>query len=379
MTTVETKPAPAEAKPPIDLDRAREVVDRFQAESTKWLYGLDDAARILSWAFFTLLPYTDKLSQGKLLRQPHIMFRGPTGTGKTDLVSACAMAVDAKFERIQGLPTYMPEDILGYETIVEELDGTRKIHFKPGKLMAHIVLIDEDNRLSGKTKAAVLEGMEESSATLSSDYGNLAEGKMLPLFPLSCDFNDIDGPRFFMVICTENIFGEEEGTFANPVAQLDRTTLSINMLDPEDEEDELNISARNVVGRKVEKLTDLHEVLDIARYIFDNVTMSDYGQQYKVRLIRNTRPHRVMGRSARTVKEYIRVGISPRVHFHLEAVARTFAFFNGDMTITPDHIKAVAGPVLAHRIVLREGMEFSVDKDDLLQQILRDMEVPPWK
>ena len=363
----------------VDFDRANEVVQRFQKESTKWLYGLDDAARILSWAFFTLLPYTDKLSQSKRLRQPHIMFRGPTGTGKTDLVSACAMAIDAKFERIQGMPTYMPEDILGYETIVEELDGTRKLQFKPGKLMAHIVLIDEDNRLSGKTKAAVLEGMEESSATLASDYSNLAEGKILPLFPLSCDFNDIEGPRFFMVICTENIFGEEEGTFANPVAQLDRTTLSVNMLDPEDEEDELKITAGNVVGRKVEKLTDLYEVLDIAQYIFDNVQMSDYAQQYKVRLIRNTRPHRVIGRAARTVKEYIRVGISPRVHFHLEAVARTFAFFNGDTMITPDHIKAVAGPVLAHRLVLREGMEFSVDKADLLQQIVRDMEVPPWK
>ena len=363
----------------VDFDRANEVVQRFQKESTKWLYGLDDAARILSWAFFTLLPYTDKLSQSKLLRQPHIMFRGPTGTGKTDLVSACAMAIDAKFERIQGMPTYMPEDILGYETIVEGIDGSRKLQFKPGKLMAHIVLIDEDNRLSGKTKAAVLEGMEESSATLASDYGNLAEGKILPLFPLSCDFSDIHGPRFFMVICTENIFGEEEGTFANPVAQLDRTTLSINMLDPEDEEDELKITAGNVVGRKVEKLTDLYEVLDIARYIFDNVKISDYGQQYKVRLIRNTRPHRVTGRAARIVKEYIRVGISPRVHFHIEAVARTFAFFQGDTVITPDHIKAVAGPVLAHRLVLREGMEFSVDKDDLLQQILRDMEVPPWK
>ena len=370
--TVETRPA-------VDRDRANEVVQRFQSESTKWLYGLDDAARILSWAFFTLLPYTDKLSQGKKLRQPHLMFRGPTGTGKTDLVSACAMAIDAKFERIQGLPTYMPEDILGYETIVEEVDGSRKIHFKPGKLMAHIVLIDEDNRLSGKTKAAVLEGMEESSATLNSDYGDMAEGKMLPLFPLSCDYNDIDGPRFFMVICTENIFGEEEGTFANPVAQLDRTTLSINMLDPESEDDELNISARNVVGKHVEKLTNLQEVLDIAQHIFDTVTMSDYGQQYKVRLIRNTRPHRVQGRAARTVREYIRVGISPRVHFHLEAVARTFAFFQGDTVITPDHIKAVAEPVLAHRLVLREGMEFSVNKDDLLRQIVADMEIPPWK
>jgi MoxR-like ATPase len=363
----------------IDLEHAFEVVQRFQRESTKWLYGLDEASRILSWAFFTLLPYTDKLRQTKALRQPHVLLKGPTGTGKTDLVSACAMAMDAKFERIQGLPTYMPEDILGYETIVEELDGTRKIHFKPGKLLAHIVLIDEDNRLTAKTKAAVLESMEESSATLSSDYSNVAGTTTIPLYPLSCDLNDIEGPRFFMVICTENIFGEEEGTFPNPVAQLDRTTLAITMGDPDAEDDELKIVAHNVVGRKIERLTNLYEVLDIANFIYQNVRLSDYAQQYKVRLIRNTRPHRVQGRAARTVKEYIRVGISPRVHFHLEAVARTFAFFNGEMIITPDHIKAVARHVLAHRLVLREGMEFSVSKEEVLDQLIREMEVPPWK
>ena len=365
----------------VDFDRAVEVVQRFQKESTKWLYGLDEAARVLSWAFFTLIPYTDKLQRAKALRQPHVLFKGPTGTGKTDLVTACAMAIDAKFERIQGLPTYMPEDILGYETVVEDLDGTRRIQFKPGKLMAHIVLIDEDNRLTGKTKAAVLEGMEESSATLSSDYGNLGvgESKMIPLFPLSGDFSDIEGPRFFMVICTENIFGEEEGTFPNPVAQLDRTTLSIYMGDPNREDDEMKITAHNVVGKRVEKLTDLYEVLDIARFIFDNVAISDYGNQYKVRLIRNTRPHRVEGRAARTVKECVRVGISPRVHFHLEAVARTLAFFSGDMLVTPDHIKAVAPYVLAHRLVLKEGMEFSTTREDVLDQVIRDMEVPPWK
>ena len=137
--------------------------------------------------------------------------------------------------------------------------------------MAHIVLIDEDNRLTGKTKAAVLEGMEESSATLSSDYGNLGIGetKMILLFPLSGDFSDVDGPRLFMVICTENIFGEEEGTFPNPVAQLGRTTLSIYLGDPEHEADEANITARKVVGKKVEKLTNLYEVLAIAHFIFD--------------------------------------------------------------------------------------------------------------
>ena len=88
----------------VDLEHANEVVNRFQAEATKWLFGLDEAARLLSWAFFTLIPYTDKLRQVKALRQPHILFKGPTGTGKTDLVSACAMAIDARFERIQGLP-----------------------------------------------------------------------------------------------------------------------------------------------------------------------------------------------------------------------------------------------------------------------------------
>jgi MoxR-like ATPase len=363
----------------MDFDRASAVVQRFQREATKWLFGVDEAARVLSWAFFTLMPYTDKLRQTKALRQPHVLLRGPTGTGKTDLVSACAMAMDAKFERIQGLPTYMPEDILGYETIVEELDGSRKIHFKPGKLMAHIVLIDEDNRLTAKTKAAVLESMEESSATLSSEYSNIAETKMIPLYPLSCDLRDIHGPRFFMVICTENIFGEEEGTFPNPVAQLDRTTLAITMKDPDNEDDELKIVAHNVVGRKIEKLTNLYEVLDIANFIFENVRMSDYAQQYKVRLIRNTRPHRVQGRAARTVKEYVKVGVSPRVHFHLEAVARTFAFFHGEMMITPDHIKEVARHVLAHRLVLKDGMEFSVSKEEVLDQVIREMEVPPWK
>ncbi len=363
----------------VDVDHALEVVQRFQRESTKWLYGLEEPARLLSWAFFTLIPYTDKLRQTKGLRQPHVLFRGPTGTGKTDLVSACAMAVDAKFERIQGLPTCMPEDILGYETIVEGLDGTRRIQFKPGKLLAHIVLIDEDNRLTAKTKAAVLEGMEESSVTLSSDFGDVAESRTIPLYPLSCDVRDIHGPRFFMVICTENVFGDEEGTFPNPVAQLDRTTVAINMNDPEHEHDELQIVADNVVGKRVEKLTNLHEVIDIANFIFENVRLSDYAQQYKVRLIRSTRPHRVAGRAARIVKEYIRVGISPRVHFHLEAMARTFAFFNGDFVITPDHVKAVAPHVLAHRLVLREGMEFSVSKEQVLDEIIRLVEVPPWR
>ena len=162
----------------VDLEQASEVVTRFQPEATKWLYGLDEAARILSWAFFTLIPYTDKLRQTKALRQPHLLFKGPTGTGKTDLVSACAMAVDAQVRAHPG-PAHLYAG--GHPRLRDDRRGARRqprrIRFKPGKLMAHIVLIDEDNRLTAKTKAAMLEGMEESSATLTSDYGNIGESE----------------------------------------------------------------------------------------------------------------------------------------------------------------------------------------------------------
>ena len=152
------------------------------------------------------------------------------------------------------------------------------------------------------------------------------------------------------------------------------------MNDPDDEEDELKIVAHKVVGKKVEKLTNLYEVLDIAHFIFDNVRMSDYAQQYKVRLIRNTRPHRVQGRAARTVKEYIKVGISPRVNFHLEAVARTFAFFNGDTIgsrpTTSKRSRRMSWPTgwcCARAWSSRSARRRSST------QVIRDMEVPPWK
>ena len=155
-------------KDKMDMERAKEVVKRVRAQTGKWLFGLEKQAEILSWAVFTLLPYTDKLTCTKKLHQPHVMFRGPTGTGKTDLVTVFAMTIDAKFERVQGSPELKPSDILGYETIVEGLDGNRSIRFLPGPIAAHMLLIDEDNRLTPKTKSAILEGMEESSATLKS-------------------------------------------------------------------------------------------------------------------------------------------------------------------------------------------------------------------
>ena len=116
----------------------------------------------------------------------------------------------------------------------------------------------------------------------------------------------------------------------------------------------------------------------IGEWISGNVRLSDYARKYMVRLVRNTRPHRVRGAARTFVRDSVEVGDSPRVEFHLEAVAKTFAFFAGTKIVTPDHVKAVAEMVLAHRLVLKEGLEFTTTVRKVLREILRLTEVPPW-
>ena len=117
----------------------------------------------------------------------------------------------------------------------------------------------------------------------------------------------------------------------------------------------------------------------IAEFIYDKVENTELADRYRVALIRNTRPHRAQGRAELITKEYLKTGISPRGNFHLEAVARTFAFFQGDAKVTPDHVKAVARPVMAHRLILKEGMEFVTSNDEVLEKIIKNTEIPPCK
>ncbi len=347
-----------------------------------WLMGLGKQSRLLVKSLFMRIPYTDKVSKIKALGAPNVMFIGSTGVGKTDLIEKLAMEIDAISTRIQGTPDLMPYHVLGAPMLVENMKGERVIRFKPGKIFAHIVRIDESNRMRGQTKSAILEAMEEHSVTPSTEFVDSDEKEMsaIPLFPVSGDYKDVTGPRFFMVLMTQNIFGEEEGTYENPMAELDRTTLTIRMERPKFE-DEVRIRARNVVGKTVKKVTNLEEILAGGQHIFNNVGSSESGDYYLTRLLRNTDPETVEGSPefVKFVREHVRVADSPRVNFHLEAAARVEAFFKGSKEIRPEHVKAMARNVLVHRLRLTAGKEFQTTKDAVFEEILKNTEVPQWK
>ena len=381
---------------PMTRERVFDLESRIRAEMTKWLKGLDKPAGILTRALFMSLPYSDKITRTKRLGQPQVMFTGDTGIGKTDLAMGLSMSIKAVFHRIQGMPHLMSRDFLGDYVIAEDLQGGRSVRFRPGKLFAHIVLIDETNRILGEAKAATLEGMEERSVTLEHEHIDLGERgsaikSVLPLFPISGDPMDETGDRFYMIIGTQNIFGEEEGTQPNPRAELDRITLFIPIERPT-LEDEMEISVFNVVGKRIEEITDLEEILAAARFIHQTVRPCQQEHEYRARLLQSTDPKKVAKvsdnrRLVKFVEQNIFSGASPRVNLHLEPAAQVFAFFDGSNVIKPEHIKMASHYVIPHRFVFREERERAIErefgrqetKNRVFDEILSMVEMPKWK
>lgn len=359
----------------VDARRARTVTENVQKEMSIWLVGLKKQLATIVKGGFTLIKYTDSLDNTAKLKQPNGLIYGPTGTGKTDGINSFFMSIQGTFSRIQGEPTVLPNDIIGEDTLAKHSDGSFEIKFIPGPLISNGILLDEGNRMLGNTKAVFAEAGEESAVTLKSPYQGR---KKIPLFPVSGDINDINGPRFFMMLTTQNIFGEEEGTFENPMMELDRYCFNIFMGYPEKMEEEMKVSAYNFVGKKIEPVTNLLEVLSIAHHIFENVTIPDRTRHYLVSLIRNTRPTQAEGRAKAIAQRKLAVGASTRVNLHFEAFARTEAFFCGDKAVRPEHIKNVAEAVLTHRLIPQEGVGMSSDnlnksKEEICSEILKEI------
>lgn len=369
---------------PITPEYIRGVRNKIYSQTTQWLIGLDKPLGLLSEFIFMLIPYSDEIGSVKSLGQPHIMFRGGTGIGKTDGSKSLAKSIKANFKVIQGTPDLLPYDILGGVVMVENLKGERRVQFKPGPIFNHIILIDEGNRMPPRTKSALIQAMEERAVSPKSDFLDDSEHivQTLPLFPLTGKHDDIVAPRFFLVLLTENIFGEEEGSYPNPMAELDRITLTIP-IDRPILEDEKKIRAENVVGKKIEPVTDLWKILACAHWININVRTTNAASDYLTRLLRNTDPNpRVTtpdSKLGKFLKENVAVGDSPRVNFHLEAASRVRAFFDGCMEVRPEHVKAVSRNVLVHRLVLTPGKEFTTTKEEIFEKILEMTEKPEWQ
>ncbi|MEJ7764295.1 MAG: MoxR family ATPase [Acidimicrobiales bacterium] len=278
-----------------------------------------------------------------LLAQGHLLIEDVPGTGKTSLAKALAASVGGKWNRIQFTPDLLPSDVTGV-TVFSRV--TSSFEFRPGGIFANVVLGDEINRASPKTQSALLEAMEERTVTVDATSYVL--------------------PSPFMVIATQNPV-EHEGTYPLPEAQLDRFLLKIAMGYPSRsaEIEMMAAHAGNDPMANVEPVVttdDIEAMIGLAR----TVHMAPSLKGYVVDLAATTRRHPALA-----------LGMSPRACLSLQRAARARAASLGREYVVPDDLKALAGPVLEHRLVLTpEANLGGVTCADLLAQCLAGVPVP---
>ena len=248
----------------------------------------------------------------------HILVEDVPGIGKTTLAKAFARSVGGTFSRIQCTPDLLPSDVTGVH-VLDQRAGT--FTFQPGPIFSNVLLVDELNRATPRTQAALLEAMEERQVTL--------EGTTRPL------------PAPFLVIATQNPI-ELEGTFPLPEAQLDRFLLRLRLGYPsEQEEDELllRFEGRSPLDELAAVLSP-ERLLDL-QVVTRSVRVEPTIRGYILALVRATRGH-----------EAVRLGASPRASLALYHAAQALAALRGRDYVLPDDAKHLAAPVLAHRLIL---------------------------
>ena len=254
----------------------------------------------------------------------HSLLIGVPGLAKTLLVHTVSDALGLNFKRIQFTPDLMPSDILGSEI----LDENRKFTFIKGPIFSNIILADEINRTPPKTQAALLEAMQERSVTVAGHHYKL------------------DLP--FYVLATQNPI-EQEGTYPLPEAQLDRFMFSIQLEYPTfKEEVEVVKSTTSNQVQEVDPIFSTSEILEIQKLI-RKIPVADNVVEYAVFLVSKTRPK---GENATDfVKNYIDWGAGPRASQNLILAAKAHAAINGKFSPDIEDVKAVAIPILSHRVV----------------------------
>jgi MoxR-like ATPase len=263
----------------------------------------------------------------------HCLLRGVPGLAKTLLIKTLAQAIHLKFSRIQFTPDLMPSDIIGTEVIEEDrATGARSIRFMAGPIFANIILADEINRTPPKTQAALLEAMQEYQVTVGGVR------------------HQLDRPLF--VLATQNPI-EQEGTYPLPEAQLDRFMLNV-VIDYPSAANERAILAQTTTGDEP-KVTAVAtgEQIEQARLLVRDVVAAENVVEYAARLVRATRPSGDEGdRVPDFVRQWVRWGAGPRAGQALLLAGKARAVLNGRPAVSLDDVRAVAPPVLRHRLLV---------------------------
>ncbi len=264
-----------------------------------------------------------------LLSRGHGLIVGVPGLAKTMLIQTLANVLDLKFSRIQFTPDLMPSDITGTEILEEDRSsGHKTFKFIKGPVFANIVLADEINRTPPKTQAALLEAMQEHTVTIAGETNILSEP--------------------FFVLATQNPI-EQEGTYPLPEAQLDRFMFNMWMDYPSGSEEKeivkTTTSSYEPDLQSVLNAKDIIEFQDLVRL----VPVADNVVDYAVNLVGKTRPN--FNNAPQFIKDWISWGAGPRASQYLILGAKTRAVIDGRPTPDIDDVKAVAKPVLRHRLV----------------------------
>jgi len=320
--------------------RVREFVSSFEAlrsEVHKVIVGHDDVIASVLVGLFA---------------GGHVLLEGAPGLGKTLLIRTLAEGLELSFSRIQFTPDLMPADVVGTNIIVEDTDGRKHFEFQQGPIFAHILLADEINRATPKTQSALLEGMQEGSATVGGATRKL--------------------PAPFFVLATQNPI-EMEGTYPLPEAQLDRFVFKARVRYPAIEElnaiidrttQRREVDIRRVMtGPAVLTFRDLVREVPIASRIRDLVSM----------IIMATHPE--WEHSPEVTKKFVRYGSSPRGAQAIVLGAKVRALSQGRYNVSAEDIREMAAPALRHRLILNfEGEAEGIDTDKIVAQVLERAE-----
>ncbi|MGI8691049.1 MAG: AAA family ATPase [Thermomicrobiales bacterium] len=279
-----------------------------------------------------------------LLCRGHVLIEDVPGVGKTVLAKTIARSIGCSFKRIQFTPDLLPGDVTGVSIFNQ---GSRVFEFRPGPVVAQIVLADEINRATPKTQSALLEAMEERQITVDGETHDL--------------------PMPFVVLATQNPI-EYEGTFPLPEAQLDRFLLRISLGYPTHME-EISVLQNQMSGHplsRIEQVVDVSELVTAQQYIIENVRVDPLILEYIVSMAEATRRH-----------DEIYLGASPRGTLGLLASARAWAALAGRDYVLPDDVKALAEPVLAHRLIVSPAARMrNIDGRGIVRELLQRVPVP---
>jgi len=285
----------------------------------------------------------------------HALFVGVPGLAKTLLIQTLAQVLDLEFNRIQFTPDLMPSDVTGTDVLDQDAEtGRRTFRFVPGPVFTNLLLADEINRTPPKTQAALLQAMQEQQVT--------ASGHTHPLAPP------------FHVFATQNPI-EQEGTYPLPEAQLDRFMFMLDVRYPQrDEEVEIVRATTGTPGPEPERVLSPDRILALQGLV-RRVPVAESVVHHAVKLVRATRPEttsdELPASAAERIKEFVSFGAGPRASQYLVLGAKARAALAGRPVASIDDVRAIAIPVLAHRVVINFHAEAAgIRSSDLVQTAL---------